>query len=171
MERRSDQQILLEAKTGWNSGGCETMCGLGSTIRSTEQIRQWLPIMLYRYNILSINDAGAGDLNWISQIPWNIDYNAFDLYPRHPDVQEWDITKKVLPKADAILCRMVLNHLGQTRTNKAIQLFKESGAEYLITNRYKRDDREFHRVEIPGEPLEEVRDGPEDECYIGIWKL
>jgi hypothetical protein len=127
--------------------------------------------MLYRYGITSLNDAGAGDLNWIRLIPWEIDYKAFDLVPRHPDVQEFDIVRETLPRADAILCRMVFNHIGQAGTDVAIQRFRESGASYLIANRYKRNDRAFHRVEIGWEPLEETRDGPEEECYIGIWKL
>jgi hypothetical protein len=66
---------------------------------------------------------------------------------------------------------MVLNHLGQGRTDEVIQLFRDSGARYLITNHYDRDEREFHRVEIPWEPLEMTEDGHEDGCYIGIWKL
>ena len=168
---RTNEEIRAEAEKGWRSGGKETPCGRGSTLRYTERIREWLPAICAKYGIVSVNDAGAGDLNWIRHVEWNVWYRAFDLVPRHPSVRELDITRDLLPPADAILCRMVFNHLGQERTDSVIQLFRDSGARYLITNHYDRGDREFHRVEIPWSPLEKVEDGHEDGCYIGIWKL
>jgi hypothetical protein len=142
-------------------------------MRSTERVRAWLPLIAEKYGIVSLNDAGAGDLNWIQHVEWKNDlfYRSYDIFPRNPQVVKFDIIKETLPRADSILCRMVLNHLGQDGADVAIQRFRESGATYLIANRYDRDDREFHRVEIGWDPLEETRDGPEEGCYIGIWKL
>lgn len=97
-------------------------------------------------------------------------YRAFDLVPRHPQVRKCDITSDILPYSDAILSRMVFNHLGQAKTDEAIALFRESGAKYLITNRYEFKTRDFHRISL-WEPLEEAPDGHEDGCFIGIYEL
>jgi hypothetical protein len=171
VDHLTDEQVYIEAKTGWKSGGEETPCGLGATMRYSENIRQWLPKIAHKYDIRSLNDAGAGDMNWIQHVEWDVDYRPFDLYPRRKGVVQFDITKATLPTADAILCRFVLNHLGQKRADEAIRRFRNSGARWLIATQFDRGDRPFHRITLPGEPLERVPDGHEDKCYIGIWRL
>lgn len=143
---------------------------------STEAVRAWLPDIVKQYSISSICDAGAGDLHWIKHVEWDVDYIGFDLVPRHDSVRPIDITKEVLPTSDAILCRMVFNHLDQDRTDRAIELFKQSGAKYLIANRYDNtgieEPRPFRQVEVRlGEPIAEVRDGPDEGCYLCLWSL
>ncbi|RAX29143.1 UNVERIFIED_CONTAM: hypothetical protein DQE83_28620, partial [Escherichia coli] len=74
--------------------------------------REWLPKMAEKYGIESVADAGAGDLHWTPLIDWKVKYLPFDLIPRSRKVKKCDITRTKLPVTDAILCRMVLNHLG-----------------------------------------------------------
>lgn len=173
----TDEEILDGCRRGWRSGLAHgTECGLGSSWESTENIRWWLPEIAEKYDFKIVCDAGAGDLHWMKLVRWSVVYLPFDLVPRHHQVAELDILKEVLPPCDAILCRMVLNHFGQERTNQAIELFKQSGAKYLIANRYDNDGidepRPFRCVEIPlGEPLSEVPDGPDEGCYLALYEL
>jgi len=101
----------------------------------------------------------------------------FDLIPRSHDVIKLDITREVLPKCDAILCRMVLNHLDGDRTVMAINLFRQS-AKYLIATHFvgdkKNRTRQFTRLDLCryfGEPLEMSRDGYEQDCRLALWVL
>ena len=90
-----------------------------------------------------IADIGAGDLNWIKHIDLgDIDYQAFDLVPRHPEVRSFDLLKKVPPKVDLIICFWVLNHMPKAHCKKAIENLKKSGAKYLMmtdVERYHKD--------------------------------
>jgi len=120
---------------GWKSS--ETPCGRGSELGMTVKIRKWLPGAIKDYGIESLNDAGAGDLNWILEMDCitDIEYRAFDLVPRDPRVNEFDVTAGVLPRADAILCRHVLNHLSAALALQATDRFVESGSCWLfLTN-------------------------------------
>ena len=93
-----------------------------------------------------------------------------------------DITRRAMTACDAILCRMVLNHLvGEEghweRIDMALEQFRVS-APYLfatefegkITNRTKQFQR-FSLAERLGAPLEKVRDGAEPNCYLALWSL
>jgi hypothetical protein len=160
---------------GWGSGGKETRCGAGSTLASTAHIRPLLRPLFDKYGIKSINDAGAGDLNWIRHVDLTgIVYRPFDLVPRHESVKEADITAGLLPVADLILCRAVLNHLSPGKVQRAIDLFRPAGT-YLLATQYSTaakswadftayDLREFGL----GEPLEALRDHPGE---LALWKL
>lgn len=160
---------------GWGSGGRETRCGAGSTLASTAHIRPRLRDLFDRHGAKFIIDAGAGDLNWIRHVDLTgLEYRAYDLVPRHEAVIEWDITVDPLPPCDLILCRAVLNHLGPDLTQRAIDLFRQSGT-FLLATQYSLptpgwndftpyDLREFGL----GEPLESLRDHPGE---LALWKL
>lgn len=174
----SDQEMYERMINGWRGGLAEgTPCGAGSLLANTAIIRAWLPEICKRHKIASVCDAGAGDLHWIQHIDWPVQYSAFDLIPRAEEVEEIDITTEALPECDAILCRMVLNHLGKERTAMALDLFRES-ATYLIATHFVCDRikrvREFTRLDLTewlGEPIEMARDGHEEGCRLAIWEL
>ncbi len=168
---------------GWRGGLSEgTECGQGSTLANTAIIRAWLPRIAKQYGIDSVCDAGAGDLHWIRLVDWNVKYQAFDLVPRRHDVTKLDITREALPPCDAILCRMVLNHLwgdndDDTRVGMALELFRQS-AKYLLATHFEgggiQRTRQFARLDLVkwiGEPIESARDGHEDNCRLALWKL
>ena len=131
---------------GWHGGLPETPCGYGSKLKSTKKQREWMPQIFEKYNIKSIADIGAGDLNWIKHIDLgDIDYQAFDLVPRHPEVKSFDLLKKIPPKVDLIICFWVLNHMPIEHCKKAIKNIKKSGAKYLMmtdVERYHKDQPE-----------------------------
>ena len=117
---------------GWKGGGAETPCGSGSKLENTIEQRVWLPKMVKKYKIKSVADIGAGDLNWMQHMAWQVKYSAFDLVPRHKTVTEFDLVKEVPPKMDAILCLWVLNHFPYDDCLKALENIKASGSKYLI---------------------------------------
>jgi len=173
----TDDEMHERMANGWREGRPFTVCGNGSLMHATENIRRVLPLWCARYDIESVCDAGAGDLKWREGMRWGIDYTAYDLIPRHPKVERWDITTEPLPQVDLILCRMVLNHI-QPRVPQTLALFKQS-ATYLAATQYQGDNlpqrsKQFYRLDLRqwlGEPIEAVQDGPESFGQLALWRL
>lgn len=174
----SDDELKAMMQRGWRGGLREgTPCGNGSTRQYTRNVVRWLPSVCADHGIQSVVDAGAGDLHWIKDVVWKVQYTPVDLVPRHPSVMQLDITKQPVPQCDAVLCRFVLNHLDVERVQVALALFKQS-ARYLIATHFVGDNinrnREFTRLDLTqwiGEPREMVHDGHEDNCRLALWKL
>lgn len=163
----------------WISGLPETPCGRGSTLASTESVRAALPELVRRYGIRTVVDAGAGDLNWISKVEWDVEYQPFDLVPRHPSVKPADITREVLPACDLMLCRHVLNHLDLFHVREALNLFKRAPARYLLATQFDEAPWETERrgwhpwnlsYWVGSEPLERIVD-TRDTGVLALWKL
>jgi hypothetical protein len=174
----TDQEMHDRMVRGWRAGRPFTDCGNGSLPENTARIRAWLPDLCQRHGIRVLNDAGAGDLAWMQGLQWDVDYRPFDLIPRRPEVQRADVTAEALPPADAILCRMVLNHLDDERVVMALHAFKRS-APLLIATQFNGEDLpkrspQFTRLDLRrwlGEPLETCRDGNEEWCRLALWKI
>lgn len=178
----SDIEMFERMSKGWKAGRHDgTICGNGSTLANTENIREWLPRLVERLDIQAVCDAGAGDLHWISRVQWDVEYQPFDLIPRKPEIQQIDITTQALPECDAILCRMVLNHLDKERIMMALELFKQS-ALYLIATQFNGENLpkrspQFTRLDLKlapynlGEPIDSVQDGAEEICSLAVWEL
>ena len=133
-------------KKGWTGGLPETPCGFGSKLKSTEKQRKWMPEIFVKYNIQSIADIGAGDLNWIKHIDLgDIEYHAYDLVPRHPEVRYFDLLKSTPPKVDLIICLWVLNHMPVEHCRQAIENLKASGSKYLMMT----DVERYHKDQPP----------------------
>ena len=178
----SDEDMYQRMSKGWRMGMDDgTMCGNGSTLANTKNIRSWLPKICGQYGITRINDAGAGDLHWVRKINWLVAYRAFDLIPWRENVTKLDFTREVMPPCDAILCRMVLNHLDEERILMALELFRKSG-KYLIATQFNGDELpqrspQFTRLDLRatpynlGKPLSSVQDASEAICSLALWKL
>ena len=119
---------------GWSGGGKETPCGFGSRVDQTRVQREWIPRMVEKYDIRSISDIGAGDLNWLPLIEWphSVDYKAFDLVPRVSCVERFDIIYQTPKPVDCLLCLWVLNHLPENHAERALANLRASGSKYLI---------------------------------------
>lgn len=126
------KRMLEKMKQGWKSG--ETPCGQGSDLIMTDRVRALLPKLMESYNLTILHDAGAGDLHWIEYVEWTtlISYRGFDLVPRHDEIHKLDITRKVIPLCDLILCRHVLNHLSPKLAIDALDNFVKSKSTYLL---------------------------------------
>lgn len=177
----SDKEMHDRMVKGWRGGlGEGTRCGQGSLSVNTRVISSWLPKICAKYGIQSVCDAGAGDMCWVKDLTWDVDYKPFDLIPLDDSIQKLDITTEAMPECDAILCRLVLNHLvsmpDDARVTMAIEQFRLS-AKYLIATHFAGGadrKRGFSRLDLTkwlGEPLEMSRDGHEDHCYLAIWEL
>ncbi len=177
----SDAAMLERMSKGWRAGQPETICGNGSLRSKTMKSRAWLPQVVARFGIASVCDAGAGDLHYIKGVDWKVDYRPFDLIPRDAAIEQIDITRKNMPACDAILCRMVLNHLDEPRILMALGQFKKS-ARYLIATQFNGEklpqrSPQFTRLDLRhspymlGEPLDSVQDGAEEICSLAIWRL
>lgn len=162
-DNMTDESLMEKVKRGWKS--TETPCGTGSTVENSRLARSCLTRLVKRYEIKTVSDAGAGDLNWIRKTSWDVEYQGYDLFPRHPDVIQFDMTKEVLPKTDLILCRHVLNHLSIQFSERAVENFRKSGSTYLLMTNApnQRDYWKAYDFSI-GEPIETFPD-----CYK--WEL
>lgn len=153
----SDEAVLARMKAGWRGGKSEgTPCGSGSLKSRTRAIRQGIPLLLEKYGIRSVCDAGAGDLYWSRGVFKNVRYRAFDLVPRHPDVEALDFTKQRLPDCDLIICRQVLIHLDPPRIQAALSLFRQA-APLLLASQYGvaaafDPARQFNPTDLASEP-------------------
>jgi len=162
---RDIEHYKEESKRGWAGGRPETACGAGSTMLNTAPQRNWLPLIISKYNIQSIADIGCGDQKWIRTL--NLPgYQGYDLVPRRQDVIEFDIIRQVPPKVDMILCLWVLNHLDPDDMKQAFDNIKKSGSKYFVTTRKEQyiednqllDNMEcLESVEVPNQTKAEVR--------------
>lgn len=177
----TDDALRALMLRGWKGGlAAGTPCGRGSTLEGSNNVRKGLPAFLRRHGLKSVCDAGAGDLFWAADTFKDFDYKAFDLVPRHPDVQYADITKQVLPYCDVILCRHVMVHFDPPRILKAISLFRQA-APYLLASRYAGAGgfnplRDYNRVDLAmlpyslGRPIDELPDFELGQT-LSLWKL
>ena len=120
-------------QAGWKGGLPETPCGFGSLLSQTKAQRKWLPEIIRKYGIYTVADIGAGDLNWVSRTDMGgIEYTAYDLVPRKPNVIQFDLVREVPPQVDLIMCLWVLNHFPYEDCERAIENLKASGSKYLM---------------------------------------
>lgn len=151
-------------------------CGKGSIFENTTMIRTILPEIVMKFDIHSISDAGAGDLSWLCAIKWphEVDYKAYDIYPRHEDVIEFDVVTEVLPATDLILCRHVLNHLPGGLNREAVLRFNESGSKYILISFDRAPNESPWHEEYWGKPvIPYLSDGDYSKrnWHYGLWEL
>lgn len=136
-------------KNGWESDG--TVCGWGSEDEHTKQLRTRLPFFIEQFNIQSVADAGCGDLRWVKQTNWKgATYHGYDLFPQYEwqlaeqefPCEEVNIAEEMMDHADLIICRDVFIHWPNDEILKALDLFKTSGAQYLLSTSYGHDDKD-----------------------------
>jgi hypothetical protein len=173
----SDEEMRSRMANGWRMGRPFTECGNGSLPHATLNVRRVLPQWCAKYDIRTVNDAGAGDMQWKEGMQWDVLYRPFDLVPRRPEVQTLDITTETMPPADLVLCRMVLNHLDDERVTMALGRFRAS-AGYLAATQFAgpqpQRSPQFKRLDLCkwlGEPVESTQDGTEADCRLALWRL
>lgn len=177
----TDDDMIARMAKGWARGNlkAESQCGTGSHVNATNDARKWLLDISEEFNIKSVVDVGAGDLNWIGLTRWNLDsYIGLDCYPRHENVKYFDGTKEVPPKADLILCRQVMIHLPKDRFLNMLANFKESKSTYLAATTWDNPtnidyDRDYHHMDLRnwlGTYLRKTKD-TSDVCFLALWRL
>ena len=179
----------------------ETDSGDGSTLESTQSVRDALPAIIRELNIESILDIPCGDFHWMSRVDiGNASLVAADIVPelveenrrRHPEVdfRILDACSPPLPQMDMIFCRDCLVHLSLKDALAALENFRRSGARYLMATTFP--NARVNRETIQGAwrplnlrkppfdldaPLEMVnercvlRGGRYMDKSMGLWKL
>lgn len=138
-------------KQGWTGGLPETPCGHGSKLFVTKKQREWIPEIIEKYGIKSIDDIGAGDMNWIKKTDLKgVKYTPYDLVPRETSVIEFNLVEQVPDKVDMIMCLWVLNHFPYDSCVQAIKNIKASGSKYLMmTDRLRYREDQPNEIDMP----------------------
>lgn len=156
-------------------GGGETRCGPGSTLAYTESPRRELPVMIDKYKVNLLIDAGCGDFNWIKHVDLGCEYKGFDLHL----IPATDISKDQLPPCDMILCRDVMIHMPISMIKNTLTLFRKS-ADLLLATSYDifsnaDTDEPNRRLNLGADPfnlLQVDRIEEQDEGkFLGLWSL
>lgn len=130
-------------------GSADSVSGVGSTHAETRQIKDALLSLVQDFNIQSILDAPCGDFHWLSTLDLPVEkYTGVDiledmvnaLQKNFGDQQKRfifaDICEDGLPYADLIICRDCFVHFSFDDIFRALQVFKRSGARYLLTTTF-----------------------------------
>lgn len=176
----SDGELRDRMVVGWEGGIKEgTPCGNGSLLANTANARKHIPSLLLRHDIQVVCDAGAGDGHWHQGIFSEVEYLAFDLVPRSPDVEQLDISTTPLPPCDLIICRLTLIHLDPPRIVAALKLFRQS-ARFLLATTHEvgnifNPSSQYNRINLQrqpysiGTPIEAFQDSEEAICSLALW--
>lgn len=142
-----DPNIFKNASKTW-SDKKETVCGSGSTLQNTVNVRNNLPLLLSKYQIKSMFDAPCGDGNWIQHCDLTgVEYFGGDLVHEFvsnnsmSNVRQFDITVDDLPPVDLWMCRACLYHLSFDDINLAIEMFKRSKVKYALITSHVTDKK------------------------------
>jgi len=132
----------------------ESKSGRGSDLSQTISIRRELSHLFTELKINSILDIPCGDFNWFKEVELtNIKYIGADVVGKIVDnnqkqysdqnitFKKLDITKDDLPQVDLILCRDLFIHLPFKQIFNALQMIKNSGSKFLITNSYEKIEK------------------------------
>lgn len=130
------------------SGGLpDTLCGTGSTIDATAEIRAALPSLLRALGIGVLLDAPCGDMYWISSVDLgcvsyigadNSDEMLAAARQRNKTavLRKMDIVYDALPPADGMLCRDFHQHLPNYMVTAALENFARSEIKWLLATRH-----------------------------------
>jgi methyltransferase family protein len=191
---RHREEVFTRVYTQNLWGNAESRSGPGSSSAATAAVAAQLPDIWTRYGIRSLVDAPCGDCYWMSKIATALDrYVGVDIVPElieanraeHPALtfQCADLTRDVLPGADAILCRDCLQHLPTRLIQSALDRFKASGARwiFLTTNENVRANQDGViggsrpiNLQLPPfnfpPPVEMIAEDGEGR-YLALWRL
>jgi hypothetical protein len=150
---------------GWPGQAEDTVCGWGSSEPHTQLVRKGLATIIDDYDVRSLDDAGCGDLAWMSTLDLgDVHYTGYDAHERatwpglrdrgfHLEVA--DIATDRLRTADLLICRDVFIHLPNHIVLAALANFRRS-CRLLLSTCYVSDSElpggEFSNYERMAEP-------------------
>lgn len=145
--KRINPRLQVFAR-GWPDQAPDTVCGWGSSEPHTQLVRKELAALVARYGVTTMNDAGCGDLAWMSTVDLDgADYVGYDVHEREtwPQLRRLgyrlevvDITSGTLRPADLLICRDVFIHLPNEMVLRALEQFRRS-CRLLLTTSYVSD--------------------------------
>jgi len=172
----------------------------------TAAVRECFPDLVRHNNIRSILDIPCGDFAWMKHTSLELDHyigadivsaivsNNLAQFKRehHPvrDFQLLDLTRDVLPCADAVLCRDCLVHFSNEDIFKALIRIQKSDSTFLLTTSFR--EQQHNKDIVTGwwrplnlelapfnfpEPLEvidercQLRRGAYPDKSLGLWRI
>lgn len=150
---------------GWPGQAEDTVCGWGSSEPHTQLVRKGLAAIIDDYDVRSLDDAGCGDLAWMSTLDLgDVNYAGYDAHERATwsglrdrgfRLEVADIAADELSPADLLICRDVFIHLPNDIVLAALANFRRS-CRLLLTTCYVSDPDlpggEFSNYERMAEP-------------------
>lgn len=133
----------------WNDP--ESVSGVGSSTRYTENLRKQLPRLLSKYGLRSILDVPCGDFAWMKQVPLDpqaryvggdivgelIERLQRDYASAQRRFARIDVMASPLPPADVLICRDCFIHLSNADVFKALDNILAADISYLLTTTYR----------------------------------
>lgn len=147
--RKRHQRVFsrIFARNEW--GSAESVSGPGSTCARGADILPDLIELLRRLGIRTLLDAPCGDFNWAAELADAVDhYIGVDVVGQiiarnqreHGGGNRTfllaDLTRDPLPRADLILSRDCLVHFSFADIHAALENFRRSGAQFLLTTTF-----------------------------------
>lgn len=160
--KKNSSQIFSEIYKSnyWNEK--ESKSGTGSSLKSTEEIRKELPVLINELKINSILDVPCGDFFWFKKIidDLNINYIGGDIVEEivfqnkkfentNVSFKKINLINDALPDADLILCRDCLFHFSYEDINNTFENLKISNFKYLLITNHDLEFKNIQNKDIP----------------------
>jgi 2-polyprenyl-3-methyl-5-hydroxy-6-metoxy-1,4-benzoquinol methylase len=128
----------------------ESVSGPGSNKKNTKKLVSNINKIVKNYSVRSIVDAPCGDLNWMKNLLYkqNIKYVGIDIVANlirlnkkkfssnNISFYRSDITSKIIPDCDLLICRDFLFHLSFNDIKKFLKNLQESNVKYFLTSNH-----------------------------------
>ena len=136
-----------------------TVCGAGSTLAYTKNLREKLKPLLVKYNIKSMFDAPCGDYYWMSTVNVQevVSYIGGDIVEflieenkqKYPSVEfiPFDLTKDKIPDVDLLHCRDCLLHLSLSNIDNVFINISKSNLKYVLISNYSSDYDNYRDIQ------------------------
>ena len=136
--------------------GTESISGPGSSLVTTETLRQELPKLLKDLGVKTLIDCPCGDFHWMSKVINNLGidkYIGIDIVQSLVDKNNVKYSNDLISfickdaveglnfKGDLILCRDCLGHLSFNSVFKFFNNFINSDITYLLVTTFTNEDR------------------------------
>ena len=140
----------------------ESRSGTGSSLSSTENIRNHLQKIFDKFKIKKVFDAPCGDFNWMYHVMKHsdIDYCGSDIVEDLINLnkkkyendrirfKKLDIRMDKLPKSDLMICRDCLFHFSYNDINLFLKNFISSEIKYILLTINPTEDENFKNKDI-----------------------
>jgi SAM-dependent methyltransferase len=158
LRMKSPSAVFREIFHGNGWGGEESVSGHGSSMASTQAIREALPRLLKELECRVLLDVPCGDFHWMGTLGLDVDYIGCDIVPDlveenqkiHGNARRrfrvLDLITDEIPTADVVLCRDCLVHLSNKNVEKVLKNIKRSGARYLLATTFPESGK---NIDIP----------------------
>jgi len=174
--------------------------GPGSSLESTQSIREALPQLVATLRATSLLDIPCGDFQWLSHVALDVKYYGADIvaplihqnktaFGERGDFLRLDLLRDRLPTADIILCRDCLVHLSFREIHSALKNMKRSAPRFLLTTTFPdlavnvdtvTPDWRPLNLEVPPfsfpPPIHLIKDFADSQLdhhgkYLGLWRF